>query len=633
MHRLRAVLCFAALTVAAGAASAAAPPKPLELAVDATDAPRGVFHARMVVPAKPGPLTLAYPKWIQGEHAPTGPIMQVAGLQITARGQSLSWQRDPLDSFLVRVEVPAGADAVEVAFDYLSPPQGFGTGYGETPNATWHLAVVDWHNLVFYPRGQKADEIPVRATLRLPAGWQLDTALPIDTSAGKETGTVTFAPASLYTLIDSPVLASDNLRTIEIGPKESLTLAADKRAALDIPEERLTAYRRVPAEAQALFGGGRPYRRYVWLVALADGLASNGLEHHESSDNRGGPGWFQNEPEILRGTPRLPHEYIHAWNGKYRRPAGLAPRDLQEPLRTDLLWIYEGLTRYIGDFVVAGRAGLWTAEQSREYAAWVAATLDQGRPGRSWRSLADTTVSLKDLNGLPPAWTTYRRPLDYYDEPLLIWLEADTLLRQKSGGTKSLDDFCHQFLGVDKDLNGPPTVSPYTLDDVYAALNRIVPYDWRGFFTSRIETVTPRAPLGGLTAAGWKLAYDDKPNVYQEARAVTSRMIDASFSVGLFLVENGVAFDVVVDSPAWKAGLAPGMRVTGVNGKEWSRANFTEALAATATTPMELKVARGDDTKTFSIDYHGGPRFPHLVRDESHPDLLATILAPRAAPK
>ncbi|HEY8020465.1 MAG TPA: M61 family peptidase, partial [Thermoanaerobaculia bacterium] len=470
---LTAALLLSAAAVPASAAPAApASPRAIELAVDATDAPRGVFHSRLVVPAAPGPLTLAYPKWVQGEHAPSGPIMQVAGFAVSAGGRALAWRRDPLDMFLVRLEVPAGVEEVEVTLDYLSPPEVFGADYGETPNATPHLAIVDWHDLLVYPLGAAAADIPVRATLRLPAGWQLDTALM---QTGTKDGAVAFAPTDLYTLIDSPVLAGEIFRTLEVGPAEApvrISLAADRRSALEIPASRIAAYRRLPAEALALFGA-RHYRSYRWLVALGDTLDQNGLEHHESSDDRGKLGMFTDDALLLRWGTLLPHEYVHSWNGKYRRPAGLATRDPQEPLDTGLLWVYEGLTRYLGDFLLTTRSGIRSVEQAREYAAFVAANQDHNRPGRRWRPLADTAAAVQVLGGAPSAWTAYRRALDYYDESLLVWLEADTILRQASGGKRSLDDFCRAFFGGGGDKSATPAVVPYavvpyTADDLYA---------------------------------------------------------------------------------------------------------------------------------------------------------------------
>ena len=356
---LIAVLLFAAPALPAATASAAAP-RPIELAVDATDAPRGVFHSRLVIPAAPGELTLAYPKWVQGEHAPSGPIMQVAGFTVSAGGKVLAWRRDPLEMFLVRVEVPAGAREVEVSLDYLSPPEDI-SGLRLRRDPERHAAPAD--RRLARPPGLPAgrerhgdpgarDPAPAgRMAVRHGAGSRV---------ARRKDGELTFAPTSLYTLIDSPVLAGEIFRTLELGPPEApvhLSIAADRRSALAVPEERLAAYRRVPAEALALFGA-RHYRHYHWLLALSDAIDHNGLEHHESSDDRGPADMFTEEAQLLRQGTLLPHEYIHSWNGKYRRPAGLAIRDPQQALDTGLLWVYEGLTRYLGDFLLTSRSGI-----------------------------------------------------------------------------------------------------------------------------------------------------------------------------------------------------------------------------------------------------------------------------------
>ncbi len=614
----------------AASAALAAGPRPMELAVDATDAPRGMFHSRLVIPAAPGPLTLAYPKWVQGEHAPSGPIAQVAGFTVSAGGRALPWRRDPQDMFLVRVEVPAGAREVEVTLDYLSSNESFGLGgYGEGANATPHLAIVDWHDLLVYPLGAAAMDIPVRATLRLPAGWKYDTALGLAEGASGA-GSLNFAPTTLYTLIDSPVIAGEIFRSFEVGRPEApvrLSIAADQRSALAVSEARLAAYRRVPEEALELFGA-RHYRAYHWLVTLGETLDHNGLEHHESSDDRGPLGMFIEENLLFRWGTLLPHEYVHSWNGKYRRPAGLATRDPQEALRTELLWVYEGLTRYLGDFLLTTRSGIRSVEQTHELTAWIAANQDHNRPGRRWRPLVDTAESVTMLSGVPAAWASYRRALDYYDESMLIWLEADTVLRQKSGGARSLDDFCRAFFGG---ASTGPAVLPYTADDVYAALNRVVPYDWRGFFAERVYAVQPRAPLGGLTGAGWKLVYTDRPNEYQQARARTNKQADESFSLGVWVKEDGTVEDIVVGSPAWEAGLGPGMKIVAVGGRAWAPEILPEEVRAakTSTAPIEIAAQHGDVLKTFRVNYHEGERYPHLERDASRPDLLKSILAPK----
>jgi predicted metalloprotease with PDZ domain len=652
----------------AGAGAAAG--GPIELLVDATEARRGIFHSRLVIPAAPGPLALAYPKWIQGEHMPTGPITQLAGFSVTALGKALAWHRDPLEMFLFHVDVPAGATAVTVELDYLSPPAGFGGGYGETVNATNHLAIVDWHDLLVYPQGRSAAEIPIRARLRLPRGWQFDTALHregADRAAGEHAAgehfagehaagehaagerssgepagqagdgpdTISFAATTLYGLIDSPVLAGDVFRTIELtdalgASPMRISLAAQRRASLEVPAARIAAWRRLPAEAAALFRS-RHYREYHWLVALGDMLDENGLEHHESSDDRGHAGLLTDPAPLLRWGALLPHEYVHSWNGKFRRPEGLATADPLAPLRTDLLWVYEGLTRYLGDVLLTTRSGIRTSEQSREYLAFVAAAQDRDRPGRRWRPLADTAVAVPALGGAPPAWQAWRRGLDYYDEAMLIWLEADTVLRRQSGHARSLDDFCRAFFGGG---GGFPTVEPYTADDVYTALGRLAAQDWRGFFASRVEAVHPRAPLGGLEAAGWRLVFSDRPNEYQAALAKAQDLTDLSFSLGLWLKKDGSIHDIVVGSPAWTAGLGPGMKVIAVDGVMWSPEAAAAALLASrhATAPLELTVEQDDEIRTFKVDDHDGERFPHLERDPARPDLLAAILAPLAPP-
>ena len=525
-----------------------------------------------------------------------------------------------LDMFLVRVEVPAGAAAVEVAFDYLSPNTGFGAGYGTTPNATPHLLIADWHDLVVYPLGPS---LGGRPGPRHPAPARGLATRLLAGGRRAERGDRHLRP-------DHPLHAARRaaprgrlFRTIEIGPAERISLAADRRSALTVPEARIAAYRQLPGEAQALFGG-KHYRGYHWLVALSEPLEHNGLEHHESSDNRGVLGMFTDENHSVRNATLLAHEYVHSWNGKYRRPAGLAVRDSQQPLQTELLWVYEGLTRYLGDLVLSSRTGIWTPEQSHEFIAYIAANQDHNRPGRSWRPLADTAVAVQSLGGLPSGWTAYRRTLDYYDESMLIWLEADTILREKSGGKKSLDDFCRAFFGGDQ----PPAVVPYTADDLYAALGRVAPYDWRGFFAARIEAVSPRAPLGGIEAAGWKLVYNDTPNTYQSARSKGQKVADASLSLGLWIKgEDGAINDIVVGAPAWEAGLGPGMKITAINGRKWSTDVFAEELAAKP--DMEITAEQGEELRTFRIVKHGGPRSPHLVRDETKPDRLKEILAPR----
>jgi predicted metalloprotease with PDZ domain len=618
------------IVVSAGPARGAPPPRPIELAVDATDAPRGRFHARLVIPAPPGPLTLAYPKWVQGEHAPTGPISLLAGLTITADGKDVTWRRDPLNLFLFHVEVPAGADSVNVELDYLSPVQSLGRDYGHSPNATPHLLIVDWHDLVLYPAGASADELPICARLRLPAGWKHDGALE---DRAEPDGTLVFSPASLTTLLDSPVLAGDHFRSevLEGGDRPArMSVAADRASSLEISVDQLAAYRNLVREARALFGA-RHYRSYHWLVALSDKLEDDGLEHHESTDIRNRVGFFTDAVVRVSEEGVIPHEYVHSWNGKFRRPLGMATLNPQVPMDTELLWVYEGLTRYLGNVILTGRSGQWNTEQSRDYVAWLAARQDRGRPGRVWRSLVDTAVSGQLTFFAPEEWASFIRAADYYDESMLVWLEADTIIRERSGGRQSLDDFCRDFFGGG---DGPPGVRPYARGDVEGALGKVTPYDWHQFFTTHIYDVSLKAPLGGLTSAGWRLVYDARPNAFHIARATVNKALDHTFGIGLLLDTAGTAKDVVFDSAAWRAGFGPGMKVVAVDGRKFTAEVLEEEMTAArvTTAPIEFTIEHGEEIRTLHVDYHEGVLYSHLERDPSHPDLLTQILAPRAKP-
>lgn len=607
------------------AARAVTPPMVLE--VDARQAARGIFHSHMVLPALPGPLTLTYPQWIPGEHSPFGPIQQLTGLAFTAGGRGLSWRRDPVDLFAFHLTVPAGAAAIEADFDYLSPPESFGDGYGEGPNATEHLLVLLWNQQVLAPRGEPGDAVRVRASLRLPPAWNFDTALPV---ARKGAEAVEFETVSLTALVDSPVLAGDHFRSVPIAGGEApvrLSLAADDAADLSVSPERVAQLGRVVTEAQALFGA-RHYGSYVWLVTLSDTFGVNGLEHHESSDNRMPARLFRDDQRALAELRILPHEYLHSWNGKYRRPAGLATPNYGQPMDGELLWIYEGLTRYLGDVVLTARGGVREPAASREYLAWMASTFQDGRPGRAWRSVADTALSAQLLLGAPAAWAGMRRAADYYDEAALVWLEADVLIRQQSRHTRSLDDFCRGFFGPP---GGAPSVRPYALEDVLAALQAVLPYDWRGFFDQRIYQASAPAPVGGLTHGGWRLVYGAEPNAFSAARAVTRKQIDWYYGLGLKIHPDGKLLDVLPGSPAFAAGLAAGAKVVAVNGVKWSADTLRAALAGSASTaePLEFLVERADRLRTLRVDYHGGALYPHLERVSGARDTLSEILAPR----
>jgi predicted metalloprotease with PDZ domain len=593
--------------------------------VDAAEARRGVFHTSVNIPLNPGPATLVYPKWIPGEHTPTGPLMQVVGLHVRAGGREIAWQRDPVDLFAFHLDVPAGANAVDVAFDYLSPAETFGAGYGESANATQNLLLLLFNHVVVYPAGARSDDVTFKAAVRLPAGWTFDTALPIEKHEGDR---IDFAPVSLTTLIDSPLVAGAYQRRVPVGDggREHVTITADSAAALAMTDARIANVAKLVAEADALFGA-RHYRTYTWLVTLSDLIEPQGLEHHESTDIRYDEHGLTDPDQTARSITILSHEFVHSWNGKYRRPAGLATPNYQEPMRGELLYVYEGMTRYLGDLVLTARSGMRTPEEDREFAAWVAANQEHNRPGRLWRPLVDTAVAVSSISVTPGEDVPYRRGLDYYDESMLVWLDADTIIRAKTGGKKSLDDFAKLFFGPP---SSAPMVRPYTRDDVVSALNAVAPNDWAAFLDERVYRVAPRPPLGALEAAGWRLVYNDTPNWYAALLERTNKQIDASFSLGMWVKNDGTIADVVAGSPASAAGLVPKMKITAINGRKFDGDVLREEIRAAK--PIDVFVEQGSFAGRFHIDYSGGQRFPHLERIAGTADVLSDIMAPHARP-
>ena len=606
--------------------------RPVRLAVDLRDATKHIFHAKVTLPVTAGPLTLVYPKWIPGEHSPIGPIVNLTGVKFRANGKEIDWRRDNEDMFAFHCQIPAAVIELEVSLDYVSPSGP--TAGRENPSATAQLAILNWYTVLLYPQGAKSDDLTYSATLQVPSGWKFGTALPI---ASEASGTIEFQPASLTTLVDSPVLMGAHMRTIDLSPGQKpehhIHIAAETESGLELTPETIQEWRQLVAETGAIFGA-RHYRHYDFLLAESDNVETDGVEHHESSDNRVPARTFL-DPNISDAmTDLLPHEFTHSWNGKYRRPAGLATPNYQEPMKGGLLWVYEGMTQYYGT-ILSARIGSWTPDRLRENLAWVAAYLDQ-RKGRSWRDLEDTAIAAQLLYGSPEEYKSWRRDTDYYDEGTLLWLEADTIIRQETKGKKSLDDFCRKFEGGE---NTGPKIVPYTFDDVVAAMQEIAPYDWRGFFTERVKSHGPGAPLGGLENSGWKLVYTETPNDSRAASEAATHLTDVQFSLGIIVRDSGgengdEVSDVVPGSPAASAGLAPGMKLVAVNGRRWNSEDLHAAIrqAASGHEPIELLIENEDFFQTYKVDYHGGERYPHLERISGKPDLLGEIAKMKAAP-
>ncbi len=601
------------------------PAPQVSLFVDATEAPRKIFHARMTIPAKPGSLTLYYPKWIPGEHGPTGPIQDLAGLKFTANGKSLSWRRDLLDGWTFHVEVPAGVSSVEAALDFISPAgsEGIYTG-GAT--ATDRLAVINWNDVLLYPAGWASDDLTYTASLRLPSEWKFGTSLVVTSQAG---GEIKFAPVSLTMLVDGPVITGEYLKVVPLNPGQTppveMDVAADSAAALDAPPDLWEHYKNLVKQTDALFGA-QHYRDYHFLFSLSDHVAHFGLEHHESNDSRLGERALVDPNKRLLGSGLLSHEFVHSWNGKYRRPADLATSDYEKPMQTDLLWVYEGLTEYLGE-ILTGRMGERTPEEFRDSLAYTAAELDH-TPGRAWRNLQDTADGVPAMQDAPHQWKSWRRALDYYEEDELTWLWADIIIRQQTHGQKSLDDFCRIFHGAP---GGPPQVKTYTFEDIVSTLNQVAPYDWRGFWTERLTNHGPGAPLGGIEGSGWKLVYDSTRSPRVQAEEGDRGSVNAAYSIGLWLKSDGTVTDTVEGMPAAQAGIGPGMKLIAVNGRKFSKDVLGDALqeGKNSHAALELLVENTEYYKTYKLDYHGGEKFPHLVRDETEPDVLTEIIKPR----
>src|SRR6266700_2098932 len=591
------------------------------LNVDATDAPRNILHATVTVPVTPGAVTLVYPKWLPGNHRPTGPIQNLTGLHLKAGDKELDWQRDLVDMYAFHVQVPAGVTELQASLDTI-------TYNGKSSLASSKVLDLVWNQVLLYPQGVATDAVQVAASVRLPDGWKFGTALTPMQQSGS---TPEFQPVSLTKLVDSPLIAGAIYRQVQLSPAGEtpvhvIDLVGESEESIQMTDADLASLKQLVAETGKLFGA-RHYEKYHFLLILGDQTAHHGLEHHESSDNGAAEDMFSDPDSHDLEADLLPHEFVHSWNGKYRRPAGLATANYQDPMKGDLLWVYEGLTHYLGN-ILAARTGLRTPDRFRENLAYTAAMLDH-RAGRTWRPLQDTATSVQSLFTAPQEWTNWRRTADYYPEGYLLWLEVDAMIRRQSNGQKSLNDFCRSFYGGQ---SGPPKVVPYSFDNVVAELNQVSPYNWAGFLRERLNSKSAHAPLGGIENGGWKLVYTDQKNATMTAREKASESIDLSFSLGIIVAKEGEVRDVIPGSPAYAAGVGPGMKMIAVNGRKWSKDIVRAALRGSVHNqqPIALLAENGEYYNTYQVNYHEGDRYPHLVRNEGQPDMLDEIIKPLA---
>ena len=616
----------AALATTVGTLLAGAQTAPITLSVDLTDAPRKILHATEVMPVSAGPLTLVYPKWIPGEHGPTGPIDNMAGFFITANGQPIKWERDKVDMFAYHITVPQGVTQLEMKIDFLATAGA--SGYSAGGSTSENLALLSWNTLLVYPADTDASKVMFTPSVKLPVGWNLGTALDKDGGSGQ---TSTFKTLSLEQLVDSPVLAGRYFREIplapEISPKHYLDMAADGPEQLDLSKEHIADFDKLVRETGALYKS-RHYGSYHFLVTLSDEVAHFGLEHHQSSDDRVMATTFTDDREFVLDGLLLPHEFTHSWNGKYRRPAGLATSNYQKPMEGDLLWVYEGLTEYLGD-VLAARCGIWTADQYKQRLSTIAAEYNN-RPGRTWRDIQDTATAAQTFYSTGVGWDNWRLNVDYYDEGELIWLDVDTTIRKMTNGKKSIDDFVAKFHGLGGDTG--PKVVPYTFDDVVAVLNEVAPNDWATFLRSRLDSHSSQAPMGGIENGGYKLTYTDKPNPWSTLEDQQSESFDFWYSVGFHANKMGNISDVLKGGVSDKAGIGPGMKILAVNGRAYTPDVLKAAIhdAKDSGPAVELIILNTGYYKVVKLDYHDGERYPQLERVSSVPDRLDDILKPAA---
>jgi len=626
---LAALLCMSAALAATSPPASVPPPRDvpyagvISLAVDATDLEHAIFSAHEVLPVSgPGPLTLLYPQWLPGTHSPTGGIDKVAGLRISAAGQPLAWQRDPVDVFAFHVQVPRGVKALDIDLQFLSPVS---TREGRVLMAPGLLRL-QWNTVMLYPAGHYARQIQVEPSVTLPAGFSLATALETASTNGSVTH---FRKVDLDTLVDAPLLAGQHHRRLELesgnAPRVSLDVFADRPEQLVASAKAVAAEQSLVQQAWRLFGA-RHYSHYDFLVSLSDRLGGIGLEHHQSTEINSDPRYFLDWDKLLASKETMAHEFVHSWNGKFRRPEDLWTPNFNEPMRNSLLWVYEGQTQYWG-YVLTARAGLMTLPHALEAIAQTAAIYDL-RAGRNWRPLEDTTNDPIIAQRRPLSWLSWQRSEDYYREGQLVWLDVDTRIRELSGGQRSLDDFARRFFGTDDGNILPRT---YTFDEVVQTLRAVQPFDWDGFLRARLTGRDSGAPLDGLARGGYRLTFVDTPGEYFRALETRAKNTDLSFSLGMIVAREGTLSEVLWDGPAFRAGLTEGTQLVAVNGQSYSSDDLKEAirLAQGSAAPIELLVKNKDQYRTVRLDYRLGLRYPKLERIPGAPALLDAILAPR----
>jgi predicted metalloprotease with PDZ domain len=597
-------------------------PGTVQLTVDATDVTRGIFQVHERVPVSgAGDLVLLYPKWVPGGHSPRNEIRKVAGFRVSANGRPLKWKRDPIEVYAFHVAVPQGVSAVDVDFQFLSATS---ENQGRTV-MTPDMSSIQWLSLSMYPAGHYVRQIPVQASVIVPNGWKVATALRPSAQKG---GRYDYPVTSYEILVDSPLIAGPNYRQIPLSNGVFLDVIGDTPAELAATPDQIAAHKRLVEQAIKLFGA-QHYDHYDFLLTISDNLGGNGLEHHRSSEDGVDRGYFTDWENKLRDRNLLPHEYTHSWDGKYRRPADLWTPDYNTvPMEGSLLWVYEGQTQFWG-YVLGARSGMLSKQDTLDAIASSAATYSTGTPGRAWRPLVDTTNDPTIASRAPQPWRSWQRSEDYYSEGQLIWLDVDRIIRQKSGGKRSIDDFARAFYGMrDRDY-GELT---YTLDDIVATLNQVQPYDWRGYLQRKVYDVAANPPLEGINDAGYKLIFTAEPTKWIKSAEKSGKNNDLTYSGGFVVGNDGKVSTVLWDSAAFNAGITVGSQVVAVNGRNFEGDVLKDAIKAAASSggpAPQLLIHDGDVYRTVKLDWRGGLRYPRLQKVGTGEGSLDRLLAPR----
>ena len=599
---------------------------PMTVVFDARKAPLGLAYTHMTIPVAPGPFTIDYPQWIPGDHAPDGPLQGMSELRIKGNGAPLRWQRDQVDMYAFHLDVPQGVRTIDVDFTVI-----MNTDLGGMM-ATRNIMIGNWNRAILYQRNTDNEQYFVRASLIMPPGWDYASALPVVARSGDR---VDFDTVSLETLVDSPTDIGRYVKHITTwtgnGTATYLDLFADAPEDLKIDDKVIDAYKNLTPEALALYGG-RHWNVYHSELTLSDQLGFEGIEHHQSSDDRAGDSFMTSPAEQLANGDLLPHEFSHSWNGKYRRPFDLQQPDFNDPYpeRTELLWQYEGMNQYMGD-LLSFRAGIRDPKDYPEFLAAMYATMSY-EPGRKTTPIIDTTTGAPYYYccGYGDYPSIRRTANDFYDEGELMWLDVDTIIRQQTHGAKSLDDYTKVFAGG---VSAPKVVT-YTREDLEGYLNQVTPYDWHGFFQKYVYSIAPQPPTDEIARAGYKLVFDDKPNKFVAGRAATRHRIDSWFDVGVQMSQKGEVGDVREDSAAWAAGLAPGMQIVAIDDRAFDSDLWTEAItnAKGGTDAIHLRIKQGGWYTRLDLAYHDGLKYPHLERIPGTTDMLSQIMQPRVPP-